>query len=361
MRVRLLVLVMLVGAAACRARGPSAPPPPVMPVAPADAIVKVTENGPVKATVKVWPSAPSLDQPLFLELTVAAEDGALVQVPEQAVFGRFRVERQPSDERREGDRRVTVRTYELQALASGKHRLPPLRVEVTDTRAGAAPPTGSGSGSSSGSGSGSPTGAVTTELLTEEVPVDIAPIPGATREASLRGGRGVLDAEVGRRPMWAVIIPSVAGGVLVLALLIAARLRARRQVRAQISAYDAAVSSLAQLQARGAPDEGAVDAWFVELSAIVRRYLEGRYDIRAPELTTEEFLVVAQRAPELTAGHRELLGEFMRTADQVKFAGLRPDADQCLAALRSARGFVEDTRRQAVPAGLEPRPEARPA
>jgi hypothetical protein len=345
---RALVLLALLGVAACRARGPSEPPPTTMPVAPADAIVKVTENGPVKATVKVWPSAPSLDQPLFLELSVAAEPGALVQVPEQAVFGRFRVERQPSDERTEGDRRVTVRTYELQALASGKHRLPPLRVEVTDTRASA-------------SGSGSAASPPTTELLTEEVPVDIAPIPGATADASLRGGRGVLDAEVGRRPMWAVIIPSVLGGLLALALLLAARLRARRQVRAQVSAYDAAVSSLAQLQARGAPDEGAVDAWFVELSMIVRRYLEGRYDIRAPELTTEEFLVVAQRAPELTPAHRDLLGAFMRTADQVKFAGLRPSAEQCVEALRSARGFVEDTRRLAGPAGSPARPEARAA
>ncbi|MEZ4366644.1 MAG: hypothetical protein R2939_10200 [Kofleriaceae bacterium] len=139
---------------------------------------------------------------------------------------------------------------------------------------------------------------------------------------------------------------ALAGGALALGLAVLAwwRLRARRTIRQKISAYDVAVASLHDLERAGAPAADGADAWFVELSAIVRRYLEGRYDIRAPELTTEEFLQVAARAPELTPEHRELLSAFMRRCDQVKFAGYRPDAEESLATLRAARGFVEDTR-----------------
>ena len=91
-------------------------------------------------------------------------------------------------------------------------------------------------------------------------------------------------------------------------------------------------------------DDAEVDAWFVELSAIVRRYLEGRYQVRAPELTTEEFLQEARRAAGLSAEHRDLLTAFLERCDRVKFAGYRPDAEESLATLKAARAFVEDTR-----------------
>ena len=86
------------------------------------------------------------------------------------------------------------------------------------------------------------------------------------------------------------------------------------------------------------------DAWFVELSAIVRTYLEGRYEIRAPELTTEEFLQEASRAKELTTEHRAQLSAFLERCDRVKFAGYRPDPAESIATLDAARAFVEDTR-----------------
>src|SRR6185312_15161858 len=85
-------------------------------------------------------------------------------------------------------------------------------------------------------------------------------------------------------------------------------------------------------------------------SAIVRAYLERRYEIRAPELTTEEFLQEAVRARGLTAEHRAQLTAFLERCDRVKFAGYRPDETESLATLDAARAFVEDTRlREAQP------------
>ncbi len=319
-----LALAIVVALAACGKAAPTIATSP-MPTAPADAITKDTENGPVKATVKVWPAAPTLAEPLYLELTVSAEPGVMVEVPEQVVaFGRFKVDKQLRDDRRDGDRRVTVQTYVLAALASGRHRLPPLRVEVDDQR---------GSGSTAAQ-----------ELLTEEIPVDVAPVPGVTVEATLRAPRGPLATEVGARPRWIIIGPVAAVGLALVIGLLLWRRRVRRAIELKVSAYDVAIATLAKLERRGGPEGDAVDAWYVELSAVIRQYLEGRYDIRAPELTTEEFMQVAARNPALTPAHRDLLAAFMRDADQVKFAGVRPSADEALAALRAARGFVDDTR-----------------
>jgi hypothetical protein len=92
------------------------------------------------------------------------------------------------------------------------------------------------------------------------------------------------------------------------------------------------------------PGEELVDGWYVELSAIVRRYLENRFNLRAPELTTEEFLREARRSSELTREHRDLLTAFLEGCDRVKFAGYVPGESESLEALASARRFVEETR-----------------
>jgi hypothetical protein len=128
-------------------------------------------------------------------------------------------------------------------------------------------------------------------------------------------------------------------------------LRARRRVEKQRSAYDEAVAHLRALEERGAPDAETADAWFVELSSIVRTYLEKRYEIRAPELTTEEFLQVATARPEVSSEHRLLLSQFLERCDRVKFAGYRPESEESLATLAAARGFIEDTRLREAPAG----------
>ena len=106
------------------------------------------------------------------------------------------------------------------------------------------------------------------------------------------------------------------------------------------SAYEEAIAKLRSLEARGAPAGEQADAWFVELSAIVRSYLERRYDIRAPELTTEEFLVVASKSSELTSTHRTQLTELLERSDCVKFAGYRPESNESIDTLAAARDML---------------------
>jgi hypothetical protein len=298
----------------------------------------------------VWPAKPTLGDPIYVRLEIESPAGISIDAPYQEAgdqrLGRFKViafDRGTQHEPGGGQRQE--QTYTLEAYSSGRHRIPPLRLEMIDARGGS-----NGSASGSADAKSKPQ-----ELLTEEIPLDIAPVKAEAVGADLKPPLGELDPQVGGTSPLAIL--GVASLALVLGaggLLLYRALRARRRIQQQRSAYDDAVAALRALEDRGAPDAAAADAWFVDLSAIVRRYLEQRYEIRAPELTTEEFLLVATARPELSEEHRGLLSSFLERCDRVKFAGYRPDAEESLATLAAARGFVEDTRLRLAEGGGSP-------
>jgi len=55
-----------------------------------------------------------------------------------------------------------------------------------------------------------------------------------------------------------------------------------------------------------------------------RVYLEERFSLRAPERTTEEFLVELRTSPHLTLDQKQSLGAFLESCDLVKFARFEP-------------------------------------
>ena len=84
----------------------------------------------------------------------------------------------------------------------------------------------------------------------------------------------------GRR--WSGCLAAIAGFLL---------WRSRRRRVCARNAYEIARARLDLLLLAATPrSEEEIEAFFVEISAIIRRYLEDRFELRAPELTTEEFL-----------------------------------------------------------------------
>ncbi|MFC1712866.1 hypothetical protein ACFL6S_04305 [Candidatus Poribacteria bacterium] len=94
------------------------------------------------------------------------------------------------------------------------------------------------------------------------------------------------------------------------------------------------------------------DRYYVLLSAVVRQYLENRFGLHAPEMTTEEFLQAAASEPvddsTLLQDHRTLLQDFLTESDLVKFARYGPDEEQMNSAFGSAKRFVDETRADVV-------------
>lgn len=113
-------------------------------------------------------------------------------------------------------------------------------------------------------------------------------------------------------------------------------------------AHELALAALRRLQDAEVGTPERVDAYYVQLSAIFRRYLDWRFGLRAPEKTTEEVLAAASRADGPIARYRDRLGGFLSHYDLVKFARRRPQEPDMAEALGRAIAFVEETKDSSV-------------
>jgi hypothetical protein len=75
----------------------------------------------------------------------------------------------------------------------------------------------------------------------------------------------------------------------------------------------------------------------------VRFYLEERFNFRAPERTTEEFLHELQNTNLLLPDQKESLGDFLKSCDLVKFAQYEPREIELKDLHDSAVRLVEET------------------
>lgn len=79
------------------------------------------------------------------------------------------------------------------------------------------------------------------------------------------------------------------------------------------------------------------------LSDIVRHYLQGQFQLRAPERTTEEFLPELTGTAALTENQKERLHHFLSQCDLVKFAGYRPSMEELTALYNTAGELIEES------------------
>jgi hypothetical protein len=263
---------------------------------------------------------------------VEAQAGVRVEMPPFGdALGRFQVvDYRPIQEvTADGGFRYT-QVYTLQAAMSGRQRIPQFRIEFADTRVGEAKKAGTAANAMR-------------EHLTDEIVLTVGSVL-AGGETELRAAKGVL-ASIGSGSGGTGILAVIGGAFAVAAAFALFWLwRRRRRRRVREAAHQIALRRLGALEARGWPGASEADDWYVELSAVVRRYLEDRYGVRAPELTTEEFLREASRGHSLSPLHRDLLAEFLLACDRVKFAAYHPQQAESMHSMASARRFVEETR-----------------
>ena len=89
---------------------------------------------------------------------------------------------------------------------------------------------------------------------------------------------------------------------------------------------------------------GGVKEFYVGVSDCVRRYIERAFMLKAPEMTTEEFLNSLKDARELAAEQKGLLKEFLNACDLVKFAKYAPSKTEIESVYDTAKSFVEETK-----------------
>ena len=116
-------------------------------------------------------------------------------------------------------------------------------------------------------------------------------------------------------------------------------------IPAHIIAYEA----LTALERKDYIRRGLTQAYYTELSDIVRHYLEDRFNIRAPEMTTEEFLIKVKEDNTLTLEQKGLLRDFLTACDLVKFAKHQPAQQEATLSFASAKKLIDQTKQEETP------------
>ena len=121
-------------------------------------------------------------------------------------------------------------------------------------------------------------------------------------------------------------------------------------------AHEVALEAFAALEASSMLERGQVKEYHIEVSDILRRYVEGHFQVHALEMTTWEVLsgLEGVGVDESTRGD---FRRFLDQCDMVKFAKVRPSGDDSGKVLVLGRSIVEATLEWRAP---EAEPESAP-
>lgn len=157
---------------------------------------------------------------------------------------------------------------------------------------------------------------------------------------------GILDAPPAEEPRSGVLGWAIGGsiGLLLAAILGWWVLFRRGPVRAiaPTPPHEVALENLRRLVALDLVEKGEIERFYVILSAILRQYVEDRFHVRAPELTTEEFFTAAAREAPL-GPYRARLKQFLDLCDQVKFARFQPERSTIQSSFDVVKTFLRET------------------
>ncbi len=107
-------------------------------------------------------------------------------------------------------------------------------------------------------------------------------------------------------------------------------------------AHEVAYEELDWLETSGLLGQGRIKEYHIEVSDIIRRYLEGRYTIRALEMTSREVLQELENMDVAWDVHDRFTA-FLEHCDLVKFAKHRPSPTACALIVPDARALVDAT------------------
>ena len=137
----------------------------------------------------------------------------------------------------------------------------------------------------------------------------------------------------------------VLGGIFFLVRFLFPRLKQPKKVSIPPkSPWEVAVERLNDLQKQNLSQQGHLKEYYSQLSDIVRRYIEDRFRIRAPEMTTQEFLLSLKDSSDLSSEHKGFLKDFLNSCDMVKFARYGPSLQETEVSLHFAFKLVEETK-----------------
>ncbi len=159
------------------------------------------------------------------------------------------------------------------------------------------------------------------------------------------------------RDNWYWVAGPLAAIALIIGLIIYLRKRPKpapvvKVVEPTVPPHIIAMNKLKELRDRKLWQQEQVKEYYIELSDIVREYLEKRYIIKTHEKTTDEILA-GLRHIDIADENRSKLKQILTLADLAKFAKEKPLPAENEASLDMAIDFVSLTRQSEKPVNME--------
>ena len=117
---------------------------------------------------------------------------------------------------------------------------------------------------------------------------------------------------------------------------------ARKVKEYRMSPVERAWVELDRLLRKALPERGRYKDFYVELTLVVRRYVQRQHGVKAPHLTTEEFFAATRNAADFPKETLDALVEFLEAADLVKFAGVEATGETASDATKRARAYIAE-------------------
>lgn len=333
---------LLLLAAGCRPATPPSSP----------AAVSRSERGPLSLSVSVPAREVWVGELVVVAMRFTAPVGYDAVLPEASALSPLAVIATSDPVRRPaGDGWTWERTYTLEPLTAEPLIIPSLTVRYRQSTADPPPDDSTTTGD-----------AIVSEMFSDPLTIEVR--SALTSQDSMIAPRditGVLappPMSLGRRLLLAGGLAAAVVGVALLAWYLFVT---RRPDSPPEPPEVRAVRALEALSASGLFERGAVREHFYRLSEIVRVYIEEKFGLAAPEMTTEEFLTMLSR-PSLNAPFPpQRLRPLLELCDLVKFAAWVPSPEEGPDAVRAARQFIDATAAEAnaaIPAMRSMEPSA---
>jgi len=285
------------------------------------------ERGPLSVHVRLEKDSLTIAETLLLELETAVEPGYEVRMPKvDKVLENFGIIdwNNLGDRLAENDRLISTYRYRLEPFLSGKYEIPAFTFEFRDVNS---------------------VEEKQYELSTEPIEVEVTSLLGEQRaELVIEDIEDVVEMPEKSSLWWVWVFIIALFAIVAGAFLFLRRKRAAELMRIFRPAHEIAYARLRALIKEDLVATGRIKEFYDRISSILRHYIEHRFDLRAPERTTEEFLAELQYTDVLGACDKESLAEFLTHCDLVKFARHNPTNEQIQKTFNLVKEFIAKTR-----------------
>jgi len=289
--------------------------------------VPVQADAPISISSDVDKSTIRIGDLIRYTVTVTHDPDVRIQLPGEGVnLGGFDIRAyEAPGPRRERGRIVTESAYLISTFFTGEFEIPPTAVFYA-----------------------LPEDTAYRVLMTDPIHITVESVhPGEEGDI-----REIKPPEEIPRNWWLTlrwIGAGVLGGVLiVLGWIVYRRARAGKRLlpfreTPPRPPHEVAFDALERLSPSGLTDPVLIKAFYTDVSEIIRRYIEGRFFVPAPEMTTREVLDALMRE-QIEPDIREAVRILLEACDLVKFAKLIPPAPRHREVLDQACEIVHRTK-----------------